>query len=165
MNDLHDESRRVSESLHWKGAAMTLNEAKKMMRHLLAAEGYLQLSMPASALTELERVQTTGPLEAVTHLLRGEALEAQERYDDAITSLQQAANLFPEPFNQRALLDLGRCYRAQGREQLATEIEAKAAPLSGPNGEPVSLQVVLIPLMPEQTKLEGSRFRRDLLDE
>src|SRR3972149_2292301 len=86
----------------------------KTLRPLEAAEGYLELQMPAQALEELGAIADPGPFEASISLLKGEALKGQERYDDAIAALQKAAQMIPAPHNRRAWMSLGECYRLGG---------------------------------------------------
>jgi hypothetical protein len=58
------------------GAALAL--PSKMLRRLLAADGYLDLEMPVQALRELEAIEEPGPLEPAVQFLTGEALKSQE---------------------------------------------------------------------------------------
>ena len=132
-------------------AAMDTREAQKVVRRLAAAEGFLQLEMPNYALVELDSVTDAGPLEAVAQLFRGEALQAQAQFADAIPLLRKAAELFPAPFNQRALLDLSHCYREQGEVELADRAEADAAPPLGPDGEPLEVRLVVLPIFEVQS--------------
>lgn len=104
--------------------AMTPHDAQKVVRKLAAAEGYLELGMAARAIGEIETVPAAGPFEAIAELLRGEALKLQDRLDEAIPALNRAAELFPQPFNQRALLGLSQCYRLRGDIALADETAA-----------------------------------------
>ena len=105
----------------------------KTIRRLEAAEGYLELQMPAQALEELGAIADPGPFEASISLLKGEALKGQERYDDAIAALQKAAQMIPAPHNRRAWMSLGECYRLGGREDLANLVEAfTSAPQAPP---------------------------------
>lgn len=91
------------------------------MRHLTAAEGYLDLGMAEHALEELQSVEPAGPFEAVACLMKGKAFTLQERYDNAITQLQRAAEIIPAPDNRDIWLWLSECYRRHGREDLAEE--------------------------------------------
>lgn len=119
--------------------------AQLTVRRLAAAEGYLELHMPAYALAELGRVQDAGPFEPIAQLFRGEALQAQEKFAEAIEPLNLAAQMFPKPFNQRAFMALSNCYRHEGQEKLADEAAAAAAPPDAAAG-PTALQLVVMPI-------------------
>ena len=114
-----------------------------VVRRLAAAEGYLELGLPGYALSELNSVADPGPFEPIAELFRGEALQAQEKYADAIEPLNRAAQLFPAPFNQRALLALSNCYRKDGQIQLADET---AAAVDMPPDVPVGTKLVIAPI-------------------
>jgi tetratricopeptide (TPR) repeat protein len=115
--------------------SMHAHESQRVVRKLAAAEGYLELGMATQAIQQIERVADAGPFEAIAELLRGEALQQQAKFDEAIPALNRAAELFPKPFNQRALLGLSRCYQARGDVALAEQAaEAAAAPLTA-NGD------------------------------
>jgi tetratricopeptide (TPR) repeat protein len=132
-------------------------DSQKVVKRLAAAEGYLELGLPVYALSELDSVQEAGPFEAISQLLRGEALQAAERFTEAIPALNRAAELVPAPFNQRALLGLSRCYRASGQEQLAVEAEQAAMPKDLPN-DGSAVQIVITPIFQVETP-EEDRFR------
>lgn len=114
-----------------------------VVRRLAAAEGYLELGLPTYALAELNSVADPGPFAPIAELFRGEALQAQEKYADAIEPLNRAAQMFPAPFNQRALLALSNCYRHDGQIQLADET---AASLEMPDDVPVGAKLVIAPI-------------------
>ena len=105
-----------------------------VVRRLAAAEGYLEIGLPAYALAELNRVSEAGPFEPIRQLFRGEALQAQQKFADAIAPLNHAAEMFPAPFNQRALVALSHCYRHEGQDRLADEAVAAALPAHLPPG-------------------------------
>ena len=105
-------------------AAATLSHAT--VRKLVAAEGYLELGLPAYALRELDAVENAGPLEPHALYLRGRTLIAQDRHHEAIAPLKQAAPRLPAPHNRVAWLSLGRCYRHSGQDALAQVAEALA---------------------------------------
>jgi len=132
-------------------------DSQRVVKRLAAAEGYLELGLPEYALSELDSVQEAGPFEAISQLLRGEALQAEERFTEAIPALNRAAELVPAPFNQRALLGLSRCYRASGQEQLAVEAEQAALP-KDQTAESGTFQIVMTPIFQVETKTED-RFR------
>jgi tetratricopeptide (TPR) repeat protein len=119
--------------------------SQKIVKRLAAAEGYLELGLPSYALDELNRVTEAGPFEAISQLLRGEALQAEERFSEAIPAFNRAAELVPAPFNQRALLGLSRCYRAAGQEDLAVEAEKAAMPKDLPDGS-TAVQIMITPI-------------------
>lgn len=125
---------------------------QRVVRRLAAAEGYLEIGLPTYALSELNRVSEAGPFEPIVQLFRGEALQAQEKFADAIAPLNRAAEMFPAPFNQRALMALSNCYRHEGQDRLADEAVAAATPSDVPPG--TNLQVVVAPIFliksPEQ---------------
>lgn len=127
-------------------------DAQKVVRHLAAAEGYLELQMPTYALAELERVPEAGPFEPIAQLFRGEALQAQEKYAEAIQPLNAAAHQFPKPFNQRAFMALSNCYRHEGQDQLADEAAAAAVPPETEAG-PTAMEMLIMPIF--QVKANG----------
>ncbi|HID22685.1 MAG TPA: hypothetical protein EYP14_09830 [Planctomycetaceae bacterium] len=98
-----------------------------MLRRLRAAEGYLELGMPDQALEELDQIDSPGPYEAAKSFLKGEALKAQEHYEEAAQSLQRAALMFPFPHGRRAWQSLSECLRRTGREALADAAETNAS--------------------------------------
>jgi len=77
--------------------------AQLIVRRLAAAEGYLELNMPLYAIDELNRVQDAGPFEPIAQLFRGEALQAQEKYAEAIEPLNVAAHLFSQTIQSKSL--------------------------------------------------------------
>jgi tetratricopeptide (TPR) repeat protein len=114
-----------------------------IVRRLAAAEGYLELGLPNYALVELNGVSDAGPFAPIAELFRGEALQAQEKYADAIAPLNRAAQMFPSPFNQRALLALSNCYRHDGQTQLADET---AAALDMPEDVTTGTKLIIAPI-------------------
>jgi len=93
---------------------------KKRIRHTKiqrAAEGYLELGMAQHALDTLARLGDPAGLDAHTLYLRGEALRAMERYQEAVLALRQAARLAPE--NLHVWFALGWCYKRTGQIHLA----------------------------------------------
>ena len=115
----------------------------RVVKRLAAAEGYLEIGLPTYAIAELNRVADAGPFEPIVQLFRGEALQAQEKFEDAIAPLNRAAEMFPAPFNQRALMALSNCYRRQGQDRLADEAVAEASS-NVPPGTP--LNVIVAPI-------------------
>lgn len=135
-------------------------DSQKIVKRLAAAEGYLELGLASYALEELNRVTEAGPFEAISQLLRGEALQAEQRFSEAIPAFNRAADLVPAPFNQRALLGLSRCYRASGQEDLAVEAEKAALPKNLPEGA-AAVQIVITPIfqveLPKEDRFKNSR--------
>lgn len=95
----------------------------RVVRKLTAADGYLELGMPAQALTELGAVGDAGPLQPAVDFMTGLALKDQQRYEEAIEPLQKAAIEIPAPHNHDAWLSLGECYRKVGSPELAVIAE------------------------------------------
>lgn len=95
-------------------------------RRLIAAEGYLELGMPARAHQELEAVANVQVLRKYVEYLRGEAFRAEGDYVKAIECLEFAAKRIPAPFNLGVWKSLGICYRAQGADELAEAAESMA---------------------------------------
>lgn len=102
---------------------MRANVPHKTIRRLAAAEGYLELDLPAYALEELAAIQEPGAFEPLVHYMTGEALKGQKRFADAIEPLKRAAQTIPAPHNRPAWLSLGECFRAGGRDELADVVE------------------------------------------
>ncbi|MBW3542743.1 MAG: tetratricopeptide repeat protein [Planctomycetes bacterium] len=100
---------------------------RRIVRWLIAAEGYLELQMPEAALRNIDEASDHGPLRPVADYLRGQALRQQERYEEAIVPLQRAARTLPMPFKQRAWLALSDCFRHRGNNSLADTIEKVVA--------------------------------------
>lgn len=125
---------------------------QRVVRRLAAAEGYLELELPNYALAELNGLTDSGPFAPIAELFRGEALQAQEKYADAIEPLHRAAQMFPAPFNQRALLALSNCYRHDGQIQLADET---AAALDMPDDVPVGTKLIIAPIFHISKSVSG----------
>ena len=98
---------------------MDANKVPRTIRLLQRAEGYLELQLPVRAIAELDAITDAGPFEPAVALLRGEALKSQQRYDEALEPLKQAATMIPAPLNKRAWRSLSECYRQTGRNDLA----------------------------------------------
>ena len=95
----------------------------KTIRLLTAAEGYLELNMADYALEELEAIEDPGSFEPLVHFMKGEALKSQQRFEEAIDSLRQAAQMIPAPHNKMAWMSLSECFRQGGRDELADVVE------------------------------------------
>lgn len=105
---------------------MYQNPTQRTLRRLIAAEGYLELGLPRNALEELDAIEDAGPLAPPMHYMRGEALRAEQKYEDAIQPLQTAAKLIPAPHNKQAWLALSDCLRHRGQEAMADAAESLA---------------------------------------
>jgi len=102
---------------------MKTQVSPKTLRRLTAAEGYLELNLPAYALEELAAIDNPGAFEPLIQYMTGEALKDQCRFEDAIEPLKRAAQMIPAPHNRAAWLSLGECFRARGRDDLAEVVE------------------------------------------
>lgn len=111
----------------------------RVVRKLTAADGYLELGMPAQALTELQSLGDAGPLRPAVEFMTGLALKDQHRFEDAIEPLQKAAIEIPAPHNREAWLSLGECYRKAGSPELAVIAEMFADESGLPPGWEVDL--------------------------
>lgn len=98
---------------------MLENVSPKVVHKLMAAEGYLELGMPIQALEALSTLEEAGPLEAMRLYLIGESYLRQERYNEAIEPLHQAARLFPVMESRKAWSSLSECFRQGGYHELA----------------------------------------------
>jgi len=75
-----------------------------VMQALTQAEGYLELGLPEWALRSVDRCDTFGPFAYEAHYLKGEALRALERYDQALIPLREAVRLRPDAVAPRVAL-------------------------------------------------------------
>ncbi len=91
----------------------------KIVRRLAAAEGYLELGLADCALVELSHIEDGAEFQAIADLLRGEALQAEGRFEEAIGPLKRAAEQFPSPLCQRAWASLTTCCEHTGNSELA----------------------------------------------
>ena len=92
----------------------------RVVRTLMAADGYLQLGLPGAALKELDGLdEDCGPLTSARDYLVGQALMADDRHEDALEPLQRAAEMIPAPWNRAAHESLSVCFRATGQDALA----------------------------------------------
>jgi tetratricopeptide (TPR) repeat protein len=136
--------------------AMDANQVPRTIRLLQRAEGFLELQLPGRAIGELDSIDDAGPFEPAVALLRGEALKNQERYDEALIPLKQAAIAIPAPLNKRAWRSLSECYRLTGRLELAEVadlvLNAEEAEQSTPHVT-VHFAVVPLPLVKDALKL------------
>lgn len=98
---------------------MLENVSPKVIHKIMAAEGYLELGMPVQALEALNAIEDAGLLEAMRLFLTGEAFLRQEKYQEAIEPLHQAARLFPVVESRKAWSSLSECFRLGGYQELA----------------------------------------------
>src|SRR6202030_3141741 len=92
-----------------------------------------------------------GPFAPAVALLRGEALKSQQRYDEALEPLKQAATMIPAPLNKRAWRSLSECYRQTGRNELAEIADMvinseEAEPESQPDPQQITIHFAVLPL-------------------
>jgi tetratricopeptide (TPR) repeat protein len=83
------------------------------------AEGYLELGLPQHALDALARLGDTTGVDFRTLLVRGDAMRALERYQEAVIPLLRAAEIAPE--NVHVWFALGWCYKRTGQIDLAID--------------------------------------------
>jgi tetratricopeptide (TPR) repeat protein len=128
---------------------------QRTIRLLQRAEGYLDLQLPARAISELDLIAGGGPFEPAVALLRGEALKSQERYNEALIPLKQAATTIPAPLNKRAWRSLSECYRLTGRDELAevADLVLNAEEAANESKITIHFAVVPLPLMQEALRL------------
>lgn len=130
------------------GAAAVLTSQRIRLQQILReAEGYLELAMLFSdeydttvarrlaiplALTTLDRMGEAGSMRSHALYLRGEALRALDRFQDAIAPLKAAGEL--DPGNIHVWLALGWCYKRTGHLDLAIDALDRALETSDGNG-------------------------------
>ena len=98
---------------------MPYNPARRMQRHLEAAQGYLLLKMPEQALEELEDVDDPVAVAFTWNLLRGEAYRERREFRAAIHAFQRAQAVQPDELE--VLMGLAWCYKRT--DQLTKSIE------------------------------------------
>ncbi|MDA1162412.1 MAG: hypothetical protein O3B13_04870 [Planctomycetota bacterium] len=101
---------------------MIVNSVNRTIRRLTAAEGYLELELPAEALVELQKIQNPGPFGGPFMWLTGEALRKQGLFDEAIAPLRQAARALPLPTGRHAWDALRECLEKSGRSAAAEDM-------------------------------------------
>lgn len=97
--------------------------SRKITRRIVAADGYLDLSLPMQAIEELAAIEAAGDMQPAVDYVMGQALMMQQRYDEAIEVLQRAAENIPTPFSQFAWTLLADCLREQGQLELAEVVD------------------------------------------
>ena len=98
---------------------MSRSDRIRTRRILREAEGYLELGMPDHALKNLDRITDPATFRGQALYLRGEALRALRRHREALSHLEEAADLAPS--NVQIWVALGWCYKRTGRLDLAIE--------------------------------------------
>lgn len=113
----------------WNSQEVSTMDKQQFMRlgnQINEASGYLELGLPQRTLECLDRIENPGPLEGPAQYLRGAALNALERYSEAIVPLQAAAQLVPTEAAKHIWLTVSECYRHAGRSDLAIQSLANA---------------------------------------
>jgi tetratricopeptide (TPR) repeat protein len=100
------------------------SDRTRTRRILLEAEGYLELGMPEHTLKSLDRITDPATFRGQALFLRGQALRALRRHREALTHLEDAADLSPS--NVQIWLALGWCYKRAGKIHLAIEAMERA---------------------------------------
>jgi tetratricopeptide (TPR) repeat protein len=103
---------------------MSLEQRIRRQQMMRRVEGYLELGMPRHALEVLESCIDPQALDGHAVYLRGEALRSLERYAEAVSWLQKAAERMPDEIH--VLLALGWCHKRTGRLDLAIEALTQA---------------------------------------
>ncbi|MBL6705057.1 MAG: hypothetical protein ISQ06_03030 [Planctomycetaceae bacterium] len=101
---------------------MEANKINRIARRMTAAEGYLELGLPADALAELQNIENPAPFEGAYMWLLGESLRNQGLYDEAIAPLRRAARTLPSGTGQQAREALKDCLEKSGRSATADDM-------------------------------------------
>ena len=112
---------------------MVVNQVNRIARRLTAAEGYLELGLPAEAQAELQNIENPAPFEGSYMWLMGESLRKQGLYDEAIAPLRHAARAMPSETGQQAWVALKDCLEKSGRSATADDIAQTMEYLEQPN--------------------------------
>ena len=107
---------------------MQANFNSRVIRKLVAADGYMDLDMPEHALRELDSINNAGPLDPPRQYLIGRALKSMGRFEEAVKPLESAAREMPAPIRKIAWRALSECYRECGNTALANVAEQIAGP-------------------------------------
>lgn len=91
--------------------------ARKLIRSLRAAEGYLELHMPSHALRALREIPDPAEHQFIFHLLHGLALRDLADFPQALLSLEAAAAINPNSVSLQ--MALAWCYKRTDRLPLA----------------------------------------------
>jgi tetratricopeptide (TPR) repeat protein len=92
---------------------MFANAQRDRQRRLEAACGYLELNMPQHALRELGRIADPQAIPFDFNRLRGEALRAADRFEEALEAYGRAMQEKPEELG--VLLGMAWCYKRTGQ--------------------------------------------------
>jgi tetratricopeptide (TPR) repeat protein len=101
---------------------MVVSQKNRIARWLTAAEGYLELGLPAEAQSELQKINNPGPFQGAYMWLMGESLRNQGLYDQAIAPLRQAARALPSESGHAAWAALKDCLEKSGRSATAEDM-------------------------------------------
>lgn len=101
---------------------MVFDPVHQVMRRLTAAEGYLELGLPAESLAELQQAENTEIFEGPYLWLMGQALRNQGRYDEAIAPLRRAMRLLHRDAEKQAWAALKECLEKSGRSADAADM-------------------------------------------
>jgi tetratricopeptide (TPR) repeat protein len=101
------------------------------MLHLLIAQAMLRGAHPdyAGILRELSLAETSAPSDADVFYLRGKVLIALKRYREAVSTLNQAAEL--RPMDVSTYYQLARLYRKLGKDDMAAKQFRKVKYIEG----------------------------------
>lgn len=102
---------------------MRFQLSPKIVRKIVAADGYLDLKMPEQAIEELNQIEFAGEMQPAVDFVMGQALMMAEKYTEATDYLQMAAENIPEPFSQSAWMMLSDCFRKNGQIELAEIVD------------------------------------------
>jgi tetratricopeptide (TPR) repeat protein len=103
-----------------QGVFMVSNARRIRERKLAAACGYLELELPERALRELDEIADPETIRCEFHQMRGEALRAARRFEEALVDYSRA--LEEKPDDLGLLMAMAWCYKRSN--QLARAISA-----------------------------------------
>jgi tetratricopeptide (TPR) repeat protein len=107
-------------------AAMPLQARIQLQRACVEAEGYLELGLPETALTTLQRRGHLVHGDARGCYLLGETLRELRRYREAVFPLRRSLELIPDDVH--VSLALGWCYKRTGQlDEAITALEHAVA--------------------------------------
>lgn len=113
--------------VEYRNAETLLGSANPVLQNAMA-RAYLDLNDPEHGLTVLAEVSRWYPNFYRTYLLRGEAFNRLNRFDEAIESLDHAVGI--NPFDPAVFTELARAYQGNGDSQKASEMREIAANIS-----------------------------------